>query len=469
MLLAASKVWSQACALIVLVLGARFLSPEDFGVFALATALSMILNQWVGVGAYEYVIREADDAEAPSSAFWLNTLTAIGFSAVGIAIAQPTADLYHAPMLAPLMMVMSPLAIPAGWRSVGESLLIRRARLGAAGWASIVQETLALAVAVAALMSGWGVWSLAAHKVVQFCASPVIYLIAARWLPSFSWKRDRIDGILRIAGPLTLDRLLAFIMTYGADLVIGLLLNPAAVGVYRIGVRVVTALQAVLIETLKSRAWARLSFIAQKSRPQLTATAEKLAGQGWIVCAPAFIGLALTADLIVDLALGPDWMQSAHIVQILSLSALCSVVTVVMEPMCAIHSRVSVLAAVRVGAMVVLIPAVVFAAPQGPEFVAWVQLAVAFALTAVTLTVQQRMFGMRWDASRTEVLAALTGCGVMWAAVAGVRALFGPVDGLPMVFAELAASIIAGAAAYALTLWGIRRRLAPRLFASWVG
>lgn len=468
MILAASKIWSQLCGLIILVLAARFLTATEFGVFALATAISMTLNQWVGVGSYEYVIREVNDEEAPSTAFWFNTLAAVFFSALGMLAAGPASELYRAPDLALLILVMSPLAIPAGWRSVGESLLIRRNRLAAAGVASIIQETAAICAAVWALMSGYGVWSLAIHKCAQFILSPVIYLALARWLPAFIWRQQDVAAILRLGSPLTLDRALAFFGSYGADLILGLLMSPAAVGLYRIGVRIVTAVQFVLYETLRSRAWAKLTAAAAQSRAVLAPAAERILGQAWMIFAPVFAGLALTVDLLVELTLGDGWETSATVARMLCIASLGLPTLIVMEPMGAIHKRMMSLLLLRAATMVVLLPAIFVAATMGPVIVAAVQAGVSIAMAGAAIVMQRRLFGMRWDASLREFSAALVGCAFLSTGVAGVRMMFGGVAGSPLMLAvELGACVLAGAALYAGALFLVRRLFIRTLFESW--
>ncbi len=468
MILAASKIWGQLCGLIILVLAARFLTATEFGVFALATAISMTLNQWVGVGAYEYVIREVNDDKAPSTAFWFNTAAALVFTTAGLLIAVPASALYRAPDLAPLIMIMSPLAIPAGWRSVGESLLIRRSRLGAAGLASIIQETLAICAAVWSLYAGYGVWSLAIHKCVQFTLSPIIYMALARWMPAFVWRGQDVSAIMRLGAPLTLDRALAFFGSYGADLILGLLMSPAAVGIYRIGVRIVTALQFVVYETLRSRAWAKLTSAAAQSRSALATAGERILGQSWLVFAPTFAGLALTADLLVDLTLGEGWEASASVARMLCIASLGLPALVVMEPMGAIYKRMTSLLVLRVATMAVLLPALFVAATMSPVMVGAVQAGVSILMAVVAIVMQQRLFSMRWDATLSEFGSAAFGCAFMSAGVAGVRLLFSQdVSSSLMLGVELGVCVVVGAALYAIALLSVRRLFIRTLFESW--
>jgi O-antigen/teichoic acid export membrane protein len=467
MFLGLSKAWQQICGLVILVLAARFLSLDDFGVFAIAAALSMILNQWVGVGSYEYVIREVNDDAAPSTAFWFNTLTACAFAGVGFLMAGPAGAIYGSDELPLLIMIMAPLAVPAGWRSVAESLLVRRNQLGLVAGASILQETLALAAGAAALLQGWGVWSLAVHKCVQFILSPILYLVAARWLPRPVWRRQDVKAIFQIGAPLSVYRLLLYVVNYAPDLILGALLTPAAAGVYRIGARIVTAVYAMLIDTFRTRAWARLAS-AQQSMSTLPAAAASVIGQAFIVCTPAFLGLALTADLTIEVVLGPKWSAATPIVQILSLAAIAGAVGVALEPLAAIHRRMTTLLMFNVVCTLATLPALILPAPFGPTAVAAALGATNVVLSVITLGFLQRVFSVRWDSSLVEVAAAAAG-GIVLAL--GVFAVRGAIDqyapGSPA-WAELAVCAFVGAILYAGALMMIRRLFARRLFASWV-
>ncbi len=96
-LLFVSRAWTQLASAILLLTSARVLSPADVGVFSLASALVMVLTQWVGVGTYEYVIRERDDPASVPTALWSNLVVACVFMGVGFALAAVAGPVFHAP------------------------------------------------------------------------------------------------------------------------------------------------------------------------------------------------------------------------------------------------------------------------------------------------------------------------------------------------------------------------------------
>ena len=55
-LLFMARAWTQLTAAVLLLLSARVLTPTEVGIFSLASALTIVLTQWVGVGTYEYII-----------------------------------------------------------------------------------------------------------------------------------------------------------------------------------------------------------------------------------------------------------------------------------------------------------------------------------------------------------------------------------------------------------------------------
>ena len=87
-LLFAARGWSQLAALILMLAAGRYLSITQFGEFTLAAAVALMLNQFMGVGTFEYVIKHNGERDAPHTAFWVNILLGLAYWAGGSLIAE---------------------------------------------------------------------------------------------------------------------------------------------------------------------------------------------------------------------------------------------------------------------------------------------------------------------------------------------------------------------------------------------
>jgi O-antigen/teichoic acid export membrane protein len=353
----------------------------------------MLLTFLVGVGAYEYIIRERDTPEVSFTGFWMTMVVAALTTAFGLAAALLAARFYDDPRLAFMIAVLAPLAFPAGWRSMIEAVMIRDGRVGAFAASNLIVETVAFACGITALAMGTGVYALLIHRLVQIAGAVPVYTVLGRWLPRFEFQKGVASRIAAFGGGLFGDRILGYLQNYGVDLILGVLLNPAAVALYRMGARMTAAISTVVGEQVRLVAWTRLTR-ARSAGESVSTEAERVIGAVFVVTAGPFVGLALTADLIVSLALGPAWAASASVVSFLALSMI--VITPHL-PSDAIFGAVGAtrwLVILRTATISILLLFFVATASHGPVWAAGGQLAASAVDATIIMIAQRRIAGV---------------------------------------------------------------------------
>lgn len=451
----AAKGWSQAASIVLLLAAGRTLSVEEFGLFALASALTMVLNQWVGVGAYEYVIREVDRRDAGSTAFWLNTAVGGVLAVVGVIAGLASARAFGAPRLQGLVLLLVPLTLPAGWRSAMEAVLVKEGRLQAAGMAGIVADALGLAAALYGLLSGWGIMALVANKAVLFLSGPVLFALFGRWLPRLRFNRADAVGIGRLAASLYPDRLLGYIQAYGPDLVLGALLNPAAVALYRMGARTVVTFTSIVSESIRVLGWRQLASTRMKTGG-LAEETERLVGVAALVSIGPLVGLAILGGDALSLVLGDKWAASGPVVAYLALAAVFFLAGGVSEPALGVVGAARWLGVIRAVNVAINVSFLLAFAHRGPAAAAASQLWAATTEFVLVSFWHRRLLGVRVLRYAAEVAAPAAAAGGMAITIYLVRAQAGQLP--PLVRLALEATV--GALVYgSVVLTFLRPRL----------
>ena len=389
-----SRIWSQAAGVIMMLTAAKLLTPTEFGVFALASASTMILNQLVGVGPYEYVVRERERPEVADTAFWFNMAFAAGVTVIGLAVAFWATQAFPGNRLPYMIAFLVPLTLPAGWRSVIEGVLVREARLAALAGATIAVETIAFVAGMTALIAGAGVKALILHKVVYFVAAVPVFSVIGRWRPHFKGEMATAKKMASFGAGIFGDRVLGYLQAYGVDLILGVLFNPAAVAFYRIGARIVIAVAAVVGEQFRTLAWVRLTRARTAGEP-VHIEAERVIGAAFILTTGAFVGLALVSDLLIAAFLGPDWAISGQVVAFLSIAILVSTPNMFSDAIFGTLGATRWLMANRAIIVSVLMLCFFAAAGRGPVWTAAGQLVASLIGAAIVVTVQRKVGGVR--------------------------------------------------------------------------
>jgi O-antigen/teichoic acid export membrane protein len=417
-----ARAWSQIAATVLFVFAARLLTHDDVGIFALASAMTMVFTQWVGVGTYEYIIRERQDPDAEHTAFWLNVVAALVLGLIGAGVALGAGTWFKSPSLTPVMLALAPLTLPAGCRSVAEAIMVRNGQLKGLAFSMALVELISLCAGMLALFNGMGLWSLVVHKWFQTAGAALVFWVVAKWLP-----KARFDGgVARKMGHFGLgifgDRFLGYFQSYGVDIFLGALLSPSAVALYRVGARLVTAGVTVITEPLRQLNWKLLSDAAHEGR-SVPHTAERSIGIMFGLMAGPMIGLVVTADLAVNLLLGSKWESSTPIVQVLALAALVSTPQLLTESALGVQSKTRWLPAVRAGAVATLFVMLVLLGRHGAGGAAWGQLIAAVVLSVASIAVQWRLIGIRPRGYIADLLVYGAAAGAMALTAIAWRAL----------------------------------------------
>lgn len=295
---------------------ARLLTPDDFGVVAIALVLFAITNAFTDLSLSAALIQHRDPKrELYDTAWTLNILRALAISAALSISAYPVAKLYGDPRLMGIMFALGLAAFLAGL--VNPKLVDFRRRL------SFQQEVLAeLASKIIGFVVGAGIaysyrsyWALVIGTLAAQISSLILSYVLLPFTPRFSLSHWRM--IFSFSGWLVLRSGIDAI-NYRADrLVIGALLGTAQLGQYTVGdnlaslpVRESTAPLAQMLFP----AFSRLQDDVGRMRETF------LRAQCLLVAAalPVGVGFALIAMPLVQLVLGPQWSSAALVIQVLS-------------------------------------------------------------------------------------------------------------------------------------------------------
>ena len=453
-LLFLARAWTQLTAAVLLLLSARVLTPTEVGIFSLASALTIVLTQWVGVGTYEYIIRERSDPDSVTTALWTNLGVAALMMLVGFALAAASPFAFHSARLPWVVASLAPLTLPAGIRSAMEALMVRDGKLKSLAAGTLVVETLALGAGVYALYHGLGLWALVVHKWTQIVSESVVYQVAARWRIRWGWNRRTALSMFAFGHGIFGDRFLNYFQTYGIDFVLGAFLNPAAVAVYRVGARLVTSVATIATEPMRQINWKRLSDAAHAGETVAVVAEDRIVWMAGILWGPLF-GLAVVADLVVALVLGDRWRGSIWVVRYSSVAVMIAVVSMMTESTLGALGRTRWLPLFRLVGLGVMFATLAMLIRFGPVGAAASQVATAVLLLIFNIVMQRRLAELRATRYAARMLGLLLNTAIMGAVIWAIRAALA---GRAPTIVILIAAAAAGTVCYGTGLVLLNRR-----------
>ena len=233
--------------------------------------------------------------------------------------------------------------------------------------------------AIVAAALGAGAWALVLQQVVLAAVTSALFILAARWRPSFEFSRTAFRSLSRFALPLTGGS--GFIVLQGllTVLLVGHLLGIEELGIWNLSMAIVIVPLSLLAAPLSRVIYA--AFARMRESPERVA-------EVWLngftllaaVVLPALFGLIAVAPDLIPLVFGSQWVPAVPVVQILCVLVMSRTLqtwnNAVMDAAGKPHVAMLLNAAVLVG----VVPGIWFGSAFGIEGVA-----VAFSLASLRI------------------------------------------------------------------------------------
>jgi len=300
---------------------ARLLAPGDFGLIAMAAAISNFLGLFLDLGLGSATVQRSDLTQPQASTlFWINTALGVLMAAVLAGLAPLVARFYGYPQLTRVTIVLA-LGFVIGGVSVQPSALLRRqmqfARLAAIDLASL---SIGIGVAVGSALSGAGYWSLVYFQLAQSATSAVGLWLACGWRPSLPARSVRVRHLLSFGAGLTAFNTLAYLSRTLDNVIIGRSAGSAALGLYLKSYsmlllpvdRVRGPVSAVVLPALSLLQGDRARFRSYFLKAIMCVAAVGM---------PTVVFLFVFARESVVLVLGGKWQESVPLFQVLAAAA----------------------------------------------------------------------------------------------------------------------------------------------------
>jgi O-antigen/teichoic acid export membrane protein len=313
-----SQVVVQVARVVFALVVARLLTPEDFGLAAMALVVAgfVIAFSDLGLGAALIQRRSIDELDR-STVFWSGLVVGVLLTLAGIALAAPISAFYGEPAVEGLMAALSVCFLISAMSATQRALLSREMdfrRLELSAMAGVIVGGL---VSVAGAVSGWGPWALIAQQIVTVVVTTTVLWFATSWRPKFAFSIDSLRTLGGYGVHVLGTRLVYRAQESALPLVIGRFLGAAPLGIFTIAYTIIlvplTRL-AIPIGEVLFPAFSRMQDERERVAHFWIRALEVLAA----ICTPAMVGLAIVAADFVEVVLGDQWSDAVPVIQILA-------------------------------------------------------------------------------------------------------------------------------------------------------
>lgn len=313
------RLFFQIASLVVL---ARLLTPEDFGVFAMVMPVVAIVGLFQGLGLTDVVIQRRDiTSEQINTLYWVNfTLSCIVALAL-VLVAPLVAWAYGEPRTAALTAAWSISTLIGAAAQQQYGLLARDLRFLTLAVIDLACVAIGFVTAVVCAIVFKSYWALWASTVASGLLWAVASTAVSRWRPSWPSFKRNTDGMLTFGAHLTSVAFVDFLANSTDKALIGRFWGAATLGFYDRAYKLVLfPLQNV--STPMARVAIPLLSRLKDEPERLRSAYLRFVGQINMLAVPG-VAVALAApDALIGFALGDDWLPAAEIFAWLGLAAI---------------------------------------------------------------------------------------------------------------------------------------------------
>ncbi|MEE2000427.1 lipopolysaccharide biosynthesis protein [Alkalimonas sp. MEB108] len=312
----------KSIGLVSIIILARLLAPEDFGLIAMATAVYGFIELFSSFGLNTVLIQRKSTSNDDYNTAWTFKLLFGIITAVLLVLIAPYAAFYFDdPRLKNLIYLISITALFNGFSNVGIINFQKDLNFRKEMKFQIIPKFINFFVIISLAFTLRNYWALAIGIVfgsfISFIASYLMHpyrarlsLKSARSLMSFS-KWLIVNNALTYAG----DKLIS--------LVIGRMLGASSVGFYSM-TNEIASIPTVEIAAPINKASFPVYSKLQDNDAQLRNAYLNTISLSSSITMPAAVGIALIAPYLIAVALGDTWMEAVFLMQILALTSFFS-------------------------------------------------------------------------------------------------------------------------------------------------
>lgn len=309
----------QIASVVVL---ARLLTPRDFGLIAMVTAVIGVadLVRDFGLSSAAVQSRTLSDDER-TNLFWVNLGLGVACCVAAVLATPLIVAVYGQPELAAIVWGLSTVFVLSGATTQFRADLTRTLRFRALVRADLVSQLVGVLVAVALALAGRGLWAIVCQQVVAAAVACALNVRSSQWRPGLPRRGVPLRRFFRFGGGLLGTQLVGYLTKNIDNIALGTFSGAVPLGYYS---RAYQLLMTPLNTINAPMTRVALPVLSRVQDDDAT-YARYLAKVQLVACyltATVFAVAAGLAEPLVLVLFGHDWTPVAPIFAVLALGGI---------------------------------------------------------------------------------------------------------------------------------------------------
>ncbi|MDY0385790.1 MAG: lipopolysaccharide biosynthesis protein [Methanolobus sp.] len=318
----AEQLSKRGIGIVITLLLARFLAPDDYGLVAMMAVFLAIADSIMDLGFNQALIRKKDATDSDFSTAFYTNLALGGLSYLLLFMSAPfIAMFYEEPRLITLVRVVGVVILINSFQIVQSTILSRnlnfKAQLKVAVPATIISGLFAVIIAY----SGFGVWALIAQMIISSLVSTFLLWSMDIWRPTFVFNKESLVEMFGFGSKLFLSGILNTFFKNIYVIVIAKIFTATIAGHYFFASKVRDLILNQLVNSIQTVTYPALATL-QEDDIRLKAGYRKIIQVTTFGLFPVMAIIAALAESFFTVFLNEQWLPAVPYLQLMCISAV---------------------------------------------------------------------------------------------------------------------------------------------------
>lgn len=436
----AERISAQAVSLIVSIVLARILSPDNYGAVALVLVFIDLANVLVVNGISTALIQKKDADELDfSTMFWVNIVVATVIYMIIFLSAPAIAGFYNNEILVAVTRVLGIKILLAGPNSVQQAYVSRHMIFKKFFFATLVGTVISGIVGIVMAIWEFGVWALVAQYLTNSAIDMLVLFLTIDWRPKlmFSWRRaGRMVGY---GWKITVGAIADELYLQARALIIGKRYSAADLAYYNKGDQFPKLIITNINSSISSVLFPAMSNENDKKENVKKLCSSFIKNSSYII-SPMMIGMLAVAPALIEVLLGKEWAMSVPFLQIACINYMLTPINSANLQLIKAMGRSDIFLRIEVIKKAVGILILILAMPFGVYVLAFSTIIVQVVCNFINSIPTKRLVGYSYLDQLRDILPSVGLAAVMGGGVYLISFL--PLPSVATLFAQGAAGVL---------------------------
>jgi O-antigen/teichoic acid export membrane protein len=317
---AADTFSSRAVSFVVVIIMARLLTPQDYGLIGLLAVFLGISSSLIDCGFSQALIRKPSRTEVDNSTvFFFNIVVAVFMYIILFTTAPFIARFYNQPQLVPIVRVMALGQIVEAFAGVHRALFKANLQFRTITVISVISAIGSGIVGILMAYLHFGPWAIVAQQIVLSVFRTALVWTFSKWRPIWVFSIQSFKEFFGFGSKLVMSGIIDTIYTNIYSIVIGKCYNVSDLGYYT-RAKQFAELPSSTLTGIFQRVNFPLLCQIQDDVKRLENVYRRMLRVSAFVIFPLMVGLAAVAKPLILVLLKEEWLFAAVLLQIICFS-----------------------------------------------------------------------------------------------------------------------------------------------------